>query len=308
MSTTAAHVLGLTAAGLLLAGCGSMPDIRFTRYGAPAPQPAGKSPPAPPPQVSQGIPIANEWVATPSVRKVYYVGQLIDPAHPELMYRPGIVVREEVPERWNRNPIARRGTISGTLAAVPDPAVLPPSSPELEQMIAQQRKVMELLADSNAELAQRLSGSIPETGAESEPSPATASTGIESGSPAFLSNPPAVFSGRVDLGRALVPNADGAIELSPEILDEIDRSEPNPFVKRFQSQLSFREIVVTVTGTSLGPRPTASINGRLVNVGDQWEGFGVAAITRDAVYLQKELFLLQIPLARSAGITVRLPN
>lgn len=111
-----------------------------------------------------------------------------------------------------------------------------------------------------------------------------------------------------DLSRALVPNADHAIELSPEILDAIDRSEPNPFVKRFQSQTTFRNILVKVSGTSLGPRPTASVNDRLLNVGDIWEGFTVAAIARDAVFLRKDGFLLQIPVARPKGVTIRLPQ
>ena len=270
--------------------------------------------------------MANEQVATPSVRKAYYVGQIIDPAHPELMYRPGIVIREEVPERWNRNPSATRGIATGVIAAVPDPAVLPPGSPEMEQMIVQQRKVMQLLSDRNDDLAHELAdaksannatvpGAAP-AATTTPPQPVVGDTAAGSpsgpGVPALPATMPApsIFTakGRLDLTRALVPNADGMIELSAEILDEVDRSEPNPFVKRYQSQTTFREIVINVSGTSLGPRPTASVNGRLLNIGDAWEGFTVAAITRDAVYFQKDVFLLQIPLARTSGVAVRVPQ
>lgn len=311
-----------------------MPPIRFTRYGAPnpaqrpAPTPV-KPAPSTPAAVAANLPapaiIANELVTTPSVRKAYFVGQIIDPAHPELMYRPGVVYREEIPERWNRNPAANRGAVMGVIAAVPDSALLPPSSPEQQQMIAQQRRVMELLAGTNADLNRQLAdakaslASGVSHAAEAPTATPTNSQAPESPTGPLISSPAArtppgaasaatAARGPVDLSRALVPNADGAIELSPEILDEVDRSEPNPFVKRYQAQTTYREVLVEVTGTSPGPRPTASVNGRLVNIGDSWEGFVVAAITRDAVYLQKDVFLLQIPLARQRGVTVRLPQ
>ena len=311
-----AKFFGAACATLLISGCATTPQMRAS------------APPAtpPPPPSSSGIPIPNEPITTPGIRKAYFVGQIIDPTHPELMYRPGIVYREELPERWNRNPTASRGAATGVIATVPDPAILPPSSPEMEQMIVQQRKVLQLLSDRNDDLARELADVKSEnTAALPAPPPATTTALLSpvagdnaapapSGPvlpplPATMPAPSAfTVKGRLDLTRALVPNADGMIELSAEILDEVDRSEPNPFVKRYQSQTTFREIVITVSGASLGPRPTASVNGRLLNVGDAWEGFTVAAITRDAVYFQKEIFLLQIPLARTSGVTVRVPQ
>jgi hypothetical protein len=309
------QMLGAGGAAALLAGCGSLPKIRFTRYGAP-PAPVAAAAPVAAPVVPAGIPVPDERVVTPGLRKAYYVGQMIDPAHPELMYRPGIVYRQEVPERWNRNPTASRGTVAGVIAAVPDPAVLPPGSPELEQLVAQQRRVLELLSETNADLRRQLAGE-PAAASSKAPTAATApataapagqekpDAKVESLPPA---SPPQTRAAPADLARALVPNADHAIELSPEILDAVDRSEPNPFVKRFQPQTAFRDLLVTVSGTSLGPRPTASVNGRLLNPGEVWEGFTVAAITRDAVFLRKDGFLLQIPVARTRGVTVRLPH
>lgn len=301
-----------------------MPQVRFTRYGSSnaAPRPAPARPVLSPPTALLAPIVPNELVATPSVRKAYFVGQIIDPTHPELMYRPGIVYREEIPERWNRNPLASRGAVTGVIAAVPDPAILPPSSAEQQQLIAQQRRVMELLSAANADLDRRIGAKVetsaaPSTAAVTATPPNANESGIgrapnEAAAtlrPTSARPAPAVSApSRVDLSRALVPNADGAIELSPEILDEVDRSEPNPFVKRYQAQTIYRDIVIEVTGTSPGPRPTASVSGRLVNVGDVWEGFVIAAITRDAVYLQKDVFLLQIPLARQRGVTLRLPQ
>jgi hypothetical protein len=304
--------LGAAGAAALLAGCSSLPKIHFTRYGAP-PVPTAAAAPAIVPAPSAGTPVPNESVVTPGLRKAYYVGQIIDPAHPELMYRPGVVYRHEVPERWNRNPGAR-GAVSGVISALADPAILPPSSPELEQLIAQQRRAMQLLSATNEELRRQVEELTddPEAAekvesAAARPAPAAAPAAVPPVASAPTA-PAAAAPGPPDLSRALVPNADGAIELSREILDAVDRSEPNPFVKRFQPQLAFRDLVITVNGTALGPRPTASVNGRLLNLGDAWEGFSVAAITRDAVFLQKEIFLLQIPLARTSGVTVRLPQ
>jgi len=314
---------GVSLVALFVAGCTSLPNVRFVGR-APSTVPVTGS--VAPEVIATGVPIASEWVATPGVRKAYYVGQIIDPAHPELLYRPGIVIREEVPERWNRNPSATRGIATGVIAAVPDPAVLPPGSPEMEQMIVQQRKIMQLLSDRNGDLARELADAkSASTATATAPAPAATAPPPQpivaetaAGSPSGAVFPPQTATipapsviaakGRLDLTRALVPNADGMIELSAEILDEVDRSEPNPFVKRYQSQTTFREIVISVSGTSLGPRPTASVNGRLLNIGDAWEGFTVAAITRDAVYFQKEVFLLQIPLARTGGVTVRVPQ
>ena len=320
MTSMHANIFGAACATLLITGCASTSQMR-----ADSAQRASAPAPSTPPSAasSSGMPIPNEPITTPGIRKAYYVGQLIDPAHPELMYRPGVVFREELPERWNRNPTAARGAVSGVIAAVPDPAILPPSSPEMEQMIAQQRKVMQLLSDRNDDLAHALADAKSENAATvaalnqaataAPPPPVASDTAAASPSGPGLAPPPATMPapsafGRLDLTRALVPNADGMIELSAEILDEVDRSEPNPFVKRYQSQTTFREIVINVSGASLGPRPTASVNGRLLNVGDTWEGFTVAAITRDAVYFQKEIFLLQIPLARTSGVTVRVPQ
>jgi hypothetical protein len=299
--------IGAACAVALFTGCASLPKIRLSRYGAAT---AAAVAPLPAPAIGSGIPVPNEFVATPGVRKAYYVGPMIDPAHPELMYRPGIVYRQEVPERWNRNPTAWRGAVSGVIAAVPDPAILPPASAEMEQLVAQQRRVMQLLSESNVDLRRRVEAVNPETekpAPESAASTVTKQGAVPPAGPvtALTTTLPAARAS-VDLSRALVPNADGAIELSAEILDPVDRSEPNPFVKRYQSQTTFRDLLVTVTGTSLGPRPTASVNGRLLNIGDAWEGFTVAAIARDAVSFQKEVYLLQIPLARASGVTVRL--
>lgn len=288
---------------LLLSGCSSLPPVRFTRYGAPpraAVVPAAINPPG------QHSPAAPAPITTPSIRKAYYVGPIIDPAHPELLYRPGIVYREELPERWNQNAQGVRGAVTGTISSAPDPAILPPSSPEQQQLIAQQQRVMQLLAESNSDLTREVAdlrdGKVEQT-------PAAPLAEIAEKTPEVAKVPKSIPTAEaaLDLSRALVPNADGAIELSPEILDEVDRTEPNPFVKRYQPQATYRQMTVEVTGTSSGPRPTASINGRLVNVGDAWESFVVAAITRDAVYLRKDAFLLQIPIARQRAVTLRMP-
>jgi len=65
---------------------------------------------------------------------------------------------------------------------------------------------------------------------------------------------------------------------------------------------------IAVTGTAPGPRPTATVNGRLVNTGDTWESFKVVGIERDSIYLYRAPFLLQIPLAREQPVTVRIPQ
>lgn len=294
----------LCAITIFLPGCAARP------YAPPsAPTTPGTSGPA--------TIVPSDAITTPSLYKAYYVGQIIDPTHPELMYRPGVVYRQELPERWNRNPAATRGAVAGVISAVADPASLAPFSAEQQQLIAQQRQALELLADDNAQLRAAVKPAD-ETAPDAKDAPREGTTPESEASPA-TAQPEAVAAAKAaddlpaspekfDFNKALTPNSDGAIVLSPELLEQIDRNEPNPFVRRHQLETQFRDLQIAVTGTAPGPRPTATVNGRLLNNGDAWEGFKVVGIARDSIYLFRAPFLLQIPLAREHPVTVRIPQ
>jgi len=303
-------ILALCAVSPLLHGCAAQPRAAALPPEAPAPI-------AP----TAAAPISVENVMTPGLVKAYYIGQIIDPSHPELMYRPGVVYREELSPRWNRNPSASGGAFSGVVSGVPDPAHLAPFSAEQQQLIAQQRQALELLSDDNDRLRATVAKQeaaaapaadtttlppehVPEAPAEQ---PATAPAIPDAPAPVAPAAAP-VAGEQLDFNKCITPNSDGAIILSPELLDQVDRNEPNPFVRRHQLETQFHEVQIALTGTATGPRPSATVNGRIVNNGDLVEGFKVVGIARDSIYLHRGPFLMQIPLARERPVSVRIPQ
>lgn len=305
-------LVALCAASTALPGCVARPVPPSPQNVAPLAAPTAPEPSA----------LPAEAVAIPGLYKAYYVGQIIDPAHPELMYRPGVVYRQESAERWNRNPAATAGAVSGVIGAVTDPARLAPFSAEQQQLIAQQREALALLADDNARLTASSAATTPNAdtpdttpAVHESPTPATTPTVDLAVDPLPIAPPappadaePIAAAKAYDFNRALIPNSDGIIVLSPELLEQIDRNEPNPFVRRHQLATQFRDITLALTGTAPGPRSSCTVNGRIYNNGDSLEGFRVVGIARDAVYLERGPFLLQIPLARERPVVVRIPN
>lgn len=104
----------------------------------------------------------------------------------------------------------------------------------------------------------------------------------------------------------LVPNASGVIEVVHQITDQGLNDFNNPFAIRIQKKLEFKEINLSVTGLTLGPNPSAIINDRIFTIGDYIESLQIVSITREAVFLEKENFLIQIPF-RNQPIKLRLP-
>lgn len=104
----------------------------------------------------------------------------------------------------------------------------------------------------------------------------------------------------------LVPNASGVIEVVHQVTDQVLNNSNNPFAIRIQKKLEFKEINLSVTGLTLGPNPSTIINDRIFTIGDYIESLQIVSITRDAVFLEKENFLIQIPF-RNQPIKLRLP-
>lgn len=116
--------------------------------------------------------------------------------------------------------------------------------------------------------------------------------------------------------RVFEASSDGIIELAPHILQPLATDDPNPFLLRSVPQSSVRTVTVELTGTVLGSKPCAVVNGRIVAVGDDINGLKVYAVERDSLILSRvcsgdngdETLLMRVPLAREKPVVVKFPE
>ena len=100
--------------------------------------------------------------------------------------------------------------------------------------------------------------------------------------PAQVVAPPPVEL-TIDPEPALMPNADGVIDLTS--VDTPDTGEVNPFAVRAASAHPTREIELRITGILAGAKPCAIINGQLLEPGAAIEGMTLKRIEPNAVIL-----------------------
>lgn len=127
-----------------------------------------------------------------------------------------------------------------------------------------------------------------------EPSPVAEVTVIE---------PPVATVLPAPLEPALVPNAEGVLDLTA--LASNDREEGNPFAVVPVANTA-REVTLHLSGVIGGVRASAVINDRLVETGDVVESLTVERIEDRSVLLRFGETKLRIPVGESA-VRVRLP-
>jgi hypothetical protein len=174
------------------------------------------------------------------------------------------------------------------LAAVPLPALrddLPQASLETALPMAPVMAAFELMA-----VAQTVSPSFPRS---------AGSAGV----------PPRPGS-RPSIPGVLRPDAHGVIDLiAAEPAPEVEPI-PNPFRVRPPSNPVPRVVPVLVSAVLAGADPGQGcgvVNGLLVSVGDAVEGFTVAAVTPEAIELQRDDAKLEVPV-QSQPVFLRLPR
>lgn len=246
----------------------------------------------------------------PAVHKAYYVGRIVDPKYPELMYGNGIVFRRERAASWNTSTAAidtPADAMSGPLRSLPDGSETPGMTPaDAEIHEARTSAIVDALLEQNAELAQQLATASKTAAPPSErpinvqalPVAPTMSTPTHSPEP-----PP---SAPTEPLVTIAPSADNIIELSPALLEPPIPGLTNPFRQRYQFETQLRETKIVVSGIALGPQPSCVLGDRIFNLGDAFESFTVAGIDADGIFLRKESFLLRIPM-QEAAVVLRYP-
>ena len=120
------------------------------------------------------------------------------------------------------------------------------------------------------------------------PPPAGSSVPTATSTPAAVAAPPALPE------PALMPTADGIIDLADDAIDEA-----NPFTVRKASPAVRRELSVQVGGIMQGAATQcALVNGRPLQPGDTWESLLVVKIETGAVLFRHGDQLLRIPVSR----------
>jgi hypothetical protein len=112
--------------------------------------------------------------------------------------------------------------------------------------------------------------------------------------PTVVATPPAIELS-IDPEPALMPNADGVIDLSSVVAPA--SSEVNPFAVRAAPAQTPREIELRITGIMAGAKPGAIINGQLLEPGAVVEGLTLARIEPGAVILTLGRHRLRAPLS-----------
>lgn len=282
---------------------------------------------APPPTVA-AAPVESRGFTRPALTKAYYVGSLVDPDHPELMFSRGVVFRREREATWDTTgrSFQTPGVLSGPITSWPNGSEYPyPTDADQEIHAARTDELFNALLEQNAELTAKLSALAnkeAETALqESSASPPTIKVrpgsvplagSVPSNAAVTVSAPPLPVSGprpgssQGEPSVTIAPSADNVIELSPSLLDPPIPGLTNPWRQRYQFKTELVETTIRVEGISLGEEPTCIIGEKLYSVGDQFAVFTVASIDGEGIYLRRDAFLLRIPM-QEKPITLRYP-
>lgn len=306
------HSLTLLVATAAVAGCASRsaPTVKNMQPVATVtPAPAEPSPTA-----EAATPMRP--YSRPALEKAYFVGRIVDPEHPELMYGDGVVFRREMPARWDTDGAGfdQRGFQTGPITSIRNGAEHPEATPADQEIFrARTNEIINALLTQNSQLADKLAKV---TKGITELDPRSAQNGLNPPSTAPASISPALSPALATAGSQIVtdtnptvtlaPSADNIIELSPALLEPPVPGMTNPFRQRYRYKVELHETKVTIGGISLGEKPVCLIDDKLYAIGDTFETFKVAGIDAEGIFLQKDAFMLRIPMQDEA-ITLRYP-
>jgi hypothetical protein len=227
----------------------------------------------------------------------YYVGPFADPNDPRFMYRPGELL---VQTRTPRSP-ASFGPSTSARMANDHPE---PTETELAAMAFRSQRTISALAEENERLVAQVKalrdGTMPPPGKKADPA-----VSPERATDPSVVQAKAAVSGDGELN-LVAPNADGVIELDPNLFAPPATTTTNPFVQLYQPPVALHEIDLAVSAAMPGPAPSAIIDDAPVGIGDRVRELTVWRIDADTVYLKKDSFLLACPVSQKP-LKLRLP-
>lgn len=197
---------------------------------------------------------------------------------------------------------APTGPMLPTPAKVTPPVRIDPpvaaAAPVPDPKIRQQAQLIEALISQNDALTLKL--------AQSPPVPIPASVAPATILPAPPPAAPAMPVAPPNHEPAIMPNADGLIDLTAAEATSNANEPVNPFAVRSLPDGKFREVTLRVGGIIAGMTPCAVVNERLVQTGEAIDAFTVESIEADTVVLRHADQRLRLPVAEKP-VRVRLP-
>jgi len=124
--------------------------------------------------------------------------------------------------------------------------------------------------------------------------------------PLVVVSPPIPTSPSLEPELALVPNADGVIDLAALLTARRDGEDVNPFAVRSLPADAIREVTLHVQGIIGGANPCALVNHRAVQPPDAVESLTVLRVETDAVVFRHAGHLIRLPVAEKPA-RLRLP-
>lgn len=192
--------------------------------------------------------------------------------------------------------------------AAPQPVSAPPLELQ-EKALRQQQQIQALIAQNDFlhHRVRELESAPPVSISETVPS--TPAVEPPESSSTALATPPTVprpVSTDPTPEPALMPNADGMIDLIAVLSQGSDGSEVNPFSVRVPPRDAVRELTLHIAGIIGGSSPCALINERAMRADETLESFQLVRVETAAVLLRHGAHLLRLPVAEKPA-RVRLP-
>jgi hypothetical protein len=245
---------------------------------------------------------------------VYYVGPAVDPAHPHLLTTGGDVVIREQPERWNVTGRAKPSaawSAYGPITSRPSSAFHPdPVAADYAQKLAQATKIVSLLGARAEQLEEEnkklKKAPSPNVTAQPAAGPIIAAVGGSSEAVTVTNQTTSTQAEQNPDLITLLPNSEGVIDMRLAVGNSIAGGSSNPFASRWTTKTTAQNLSLRISSLAIGSPSSITLNGKLISVGDSYEGFRLHTVDRDGVYLQRDGFLLRVPMGE-APVQVRLP-
>lgn len=200
-------------------------------------------------------------------------------------------------------------TAAHRAAPTAPPPLSAPSLDSQEKTLRQEQQIQALIAQNealHARVHELESAPLPQTPAQPEPpvitviepkapppapapTPGTLPTSVLTVLPPTV--PPAVVES------ALMPNADGVIDLAAVHTDAKPGDEVNPFAVRSLPPDAIHEITLRVTGLIHGATPCALVNGRAIQPDEAIESLTLVQVEPEAALFRHGPHLLRVPVS-----------
>lgn len=206
----------------------------------------------------------------------YTLGAYVDPENNLIRHEAHAIQRVEAEARWDLRP-------------APLPPIITTATPSMALLEEAPASSLAASLIEPTSVASDSPDALPPVVSHSAHPGAQASAASDPAHPVRIARPVA------PLEPAIVPNADGVIDLTA-VATSPD-GEINPFAVRAIGPESVREITLRMDGIINGPFPCVLVNGRTVQVGEAAEGLVLVRVEPDTALFRYDEHRIRIPVA-----------